>query len=46
MVSAGNVTSAMKLYGEILRDMYKKSADYRKTDYSLTYLGYVLPRRT
>ena len=28
------------MYGEIMRKMYQKS-DYRKTDYSINYLGYV-----
>ena len=41
MVTSDNVTSAMRMYGEIMRKMYQKSSDYRKTDYSINYLGYV-----
>lgn len=40
LVVSDNVTSAMKLYGEILMKYYKKDHSYRKSDFSINYLGY------
>lgn len=31
----------MKELGEVLRKLYSKTLDYRKTDFSLNYLGLV-----
>ena len=41
LVAADNVTSAMKLYGEILMKHYDKDHSYRKSDFSINNLGYI-----
>ncbi len=42
MVAGGNVTHAMRRFGEVLRTIYKKGRDYRDSDFSINYLGYVI----
>ena len=44
LVASDNVTSAMKLYGEILMKYYKKDHGYRKSDFSINYLGWECKR--
>ena len=39
MVGSSNVSSAMRLFGEILREAYKKDGSFRRSDYSINYLG-------
>ncbi len=39
MVAGGNITHAMRRFGEVLRTVYKKERDYRDSDFSLNYLG-------
>ena len=39
MVAGGNVTSAMRTFGMVLRTLYRKDSRYRETDFSLNYLG-------
>ncbi len=39
MVAGGNVTDAMRTFGEILRKYYKKEDSLRKSDFSINYLG-------
>ena len=35
------MTGVMKELGEVLRKLYSKTLDYRRTDFSLNYLGLV-----
>ena len=39
LVASNNVTSAMNKFGEVLRRVYSKTLDYKRTDFSLNYLG-------
>ena len=39
LVASNNVTAAMNKFGMILRRMYSKTLEYKKTDFSLNYLG-------
>ena len=40
LVASNNVTNAMYKFGEVLRRVYSKSLDYKRTDFSLNYLGW------
>ena len=40
MVVGENVTGTMRKWGELLRKEYNKDGRFRKTDFSLNYLGY------
>ena len=35
------MTDSVKLFGDILRTFYKKDDSYRKTDFTINYLGLV-----
>jgi len=39
LVAGGNVTDAMRKFGEVLRSVYKKRTNIRDTDFSINYLG-------
>ena len=40
LVAGNNITGTMIKFGEALRRLYSKTTNYRKTDFSLNYLGY------
>jgi hypothetical protein len=40
LVAGENVTGTMRKWGELLRKEYGKDDEFRKTDFSLNYLGY------
>ena len=42
LVAGNNVTGAMRKFGELLRKMYSKDLEIRRTDFSLNYLGYLI----
>ena len=42
MVAGGNVTDAMMRFGEVLRTLYRKDDSFRKSDFSINYLGCVM----
>lgn len=39
LVAGNNVTDSMMKFGEILRIMYGKDDSYRRSDFSINYLG-------
>ena len=41
LVAGDNVTDAMMQYGNILRTIHAKDDSYRKTDFTINYLGLV-----
>ena len=40
LVAGENITGTMAKWGSLMRRMYSKDSSYRKTDYSINYLGY------
>jgi hypothetical protein len=39
LVAGNNVTGTMRRFGEILRRMYSKTLEIRRTDFGINYLG-------
>ena len=40
LVAGENITGTMAKWGSLMRKMYSKESDVRKTDFSINYLGY------
>ena len=41
VVAGNNVTDSMMLFGDFLRTLFKKDESYRKSDFTINYLGSV-----
>ena len=42
LIAGQNVTGTMHRFGEIMKVLYQKDCSYRRSDFTINYLGYTV----